>query len=347
MSFLDKLRKSRERAQLEEIVQKAPAPDAFGRLARMLLEEGDPVQARQVAQRGLAAFPKNGELIRLEGYFATAEREAECRRLREQIDRYPNGRLFARLAELYREGNEPDKAFHVARSGLATFPHNDSLHYVMGLLHADKGEREEACRHLTLTAEIDKFNVAALKLLCQLLGELGRHTEAAGVLARIKATPPKIKAPGGSAPAAAPAPEERSPAASAKPARAGAGGGESLVDIALARLTDRDGIEGAILVDASGRTVAAALPAGQDEAAVAATVADLRRTASPVCGELGLGSLEEANIELISGAFHLYAIKDQSLGIYAAPRSRPGLIAQHAQSVARKIAAHEAGDTGR
>jgi predicted regulator of Ras-like GTPase activity (Roadblock/LC7/MglB family) len=321
MSFLDKMRKSRGYAPKAEPGQKTPAPDA---------------------------------------------QQALVHSLREQIERYPNGRLYTRLAEVYREGGDPDKALQVARSGLAAFPNHDGLHYIMGLLLADKGEREEACKHLARAAEIDKFDLAALKLLCQLLGELGRHTEAAGVLARIKASAPKAPAPApaGSVPApkAAPAPapapapprmpaaapaEELSPAAPAKPVQTAGSGGDSLVAIALSRLTGRDGIEGAILVDASGRTVAAALPAGQSEATAAAVLADLRRTASPVCGELGLGSFEEATVEMLSGAFHLYAIKDQSLGIYATPRSRPGLIAQHAQAVARKITAHESGDAGR
>ena len=190
MSFLDKLIKNRERTRLEEAVRKDPSPAAFLGLARVLQQEGDLAQARQVARRGAAAFPKDSELAQLDRDLTTLERDAECRRLREQIANFPNGRLYARLAELYRAGGQPDKAVQVASSGLGSFPNHDGLHYVLGLLHADAGAKEEACKHLSRAAELDKFNYSALKLLGRLLSELGRHMDAAETFAKIRGFAP-------------------------------------------------------------------------------------------------------------------------------------------------------------
>jgi predicted regulator of Ras-like GTPase activity (Roadblock/LC7/MglB family) len=363
MGFLSKLIKTRERARLEAAVREEPSAGVFLQLARLLQEDGELSQARGIARRGVAAFPKDAELVRIERDLVALERDAECRRLREQIANFPNGRLYARLAELYRAGNEADKAVQVARSGLAGFPDHDGLHYAMGLLLADRGASEEACKHLARAAELDRFNYSALKLLGQLLGALGRHAEAAEAFARIRGFAPddeEIKelhdraaeaggagvAPSGpksvavapaasGAPAPVPAPAEAAPPAE-KP-----GGANSLMAIALSRLVGKDGIEGAILVDAAGLSVAAALPAGQNEETAAAAVSALRRVASPVCGELGLGSFEEAAFESAGGGMFVYAIRDLSLGIYAAPRSRAAMIGLHVRGLAKKVAGME------
>lgn len=190
MGFLDKLLKNRERTRLEEAIRKEPSAAAFLRLARVLQEEGDLAQARATAKRGTAAFPQDAELVQLERDLTVLERETECRRLREQIANYPNGRLYAHLAELYRSGGEEDKAFQVARSGLAGFPDHDGLHYVMGQLQLARGATEEARRHLARATELDKFNYSALKLLGQLLTDQRRYTEAADVYARIRSFAP-------------------------------------------------------------------------------------------------------------------------------------------------------------
>ncbi|HOX05572.1 MAG TPA: roadblock/LC7 domain-containing protein [Planctomycetota bacterium] len=381
MSFIDKLLKNRERSRLEREAAEAASPAAFVHLAQLLQAEGDLTQARQTARRGLTSFPGDAALVRLERDLAALERDAECRRLRDEIARYPNGRLCARLAELYRSGNEHDKAMQVARSGLASYPEHDGLHHVMGLLLADKGSREEACRHLTRAVELDKFNSSALRLLSRLLGELGRHTEAAEYFARLRqlapeeadvrgdrahrgaapaspaaapaapatpatpATPAKVKAPVPPARAAAPA-APSAPAAAAAQVPGPVHTKASMAAIAISRLTGRDGIDGAILVDAAGQVVAAALPAGLAEQDAAAATADLRRAAGPACGELGLGGFEDAAVETSGGGFYLYAIRDMSLGIVAAPRSRPALIAQHAAAFARKLHDHDGGPAG-
>ena len=378
MSFLANLLRNRERSRLEEAVRQAPTADAFLRLARAHQEEGDPALARQVAKRGLAAFTADAALAQLEQDLAVLEREAECKRLREQIANFPNPRLYARLAELYRAGREPDKAFQVARSGLAGFPDHGGLHYVLGLLQADAGVKEEACRQLARAAELDKFNYAALKLLGRLLTELGRPAEAAQAYARIRSFAPddeeikslhgRVAQAGGVSPApAASRPESAGPAAGEAPAaraattvpavpaapeapaagaRAPAGAPASLLAIALARMVGKDGIEGAILVDAAGLAVAATLPAGRSEEAVAAAAAALRRAGGPACGELGLGGFEEAFVESADGALHLYAVRDMTLAVLAAPRSRAGLVALHARGFAKKALGAESAGAG-
>lgn len=109
-------------------------------------------------------------------------------------------------------------------------------------------------------------------------------------------------------------------------------------------MVGKDGIEGALLVDAAGLAVAAVLPAGQDEPSAAAAVAELRRTSGPVCGELGLGGFEDASVETAGGGFHVYAIRELTLGVYSAPHSRAGLVGLHARAFAKKVQAAGTGE---
>jgi predicted regulator of Ras-like GTPase activity (Roadblock/LC7/MglB family) len=349
MSFVQNLLRSREKHHLEETLQKAPEPAAFRRLARLYQEDGDLTRARQTAKRGAVLFPADAELARFEQDLFAQERDAETKRLREQIANYPNARLYARLAELYRAGRDTEKGFQVVRSGLQSFPDHGGLHYVLGLLYADTGAREEAVTSLSGAAELDKFNYAALKALAGLLVDLGRRDQAAATYAKIldfapddeeiqelhrQATGAAPAAPARQARMAAFAAGEEAPAAPAAPAAKPQA--QSALAVDLSRIVGKDGIQGAMLVDVHGLVVAAALPAGQDEAAAAAVVAELRRTASPACGELGLGSFEEAALESADGSLYLYTLRELTLAVFAARRARAGLVALHARNFAKK-----------
>lgn len=361
MSFLRSLLKNRERQRLEQAAGEAPAPEVFLQLAEMHRQEGDLSGARQAAKRGLARFPGDAGLVSLERELAVSERQAEIQRLREQIANYPNPRLYARLAELYRAGNENDKARQVARAGLASSPDHAGLHHVMGELAHDAGQAEEAVEHLRKAAGLDKYNYSALKLLGKTLAGLGRHAEAAAAFADILAFAPddeEVKelrareqsAGGAQAPAAPAAEPETVRPGPAEPSGAGqeppaptaapppAATEKSEMDQALTALIGIEGIGGIVLADAQGLPLASALPPDMDEALAGATAMDVRRSAGPACGELGLGAFEDVLIETDAGSIYIHAIRDLTLAIFAAPGARPGPVELRARGLMRKLA---------
>ncbi len=352
MGFIRNLLRNREKQHLEESLLKDPTPMAFLRLARIYQEDGDLAKARQIAKRGAAKFPDSAEIGSAEQGLARLDREAECTRLQDQIEKFPNPRLYARLGELLRAHGRADEARQAVSRGLRNYPDYGGLHYVLGLLARDGGKTDEACEHLGRAAELDSYNYQALRILGDVQVEFGRHAEAAEVYGKILVFAPddeEIKGLREKALAASGAAEVRavSPTKDTRViptgeavvglarAAAAAGGGSEL-DVSLAELVGSAGIKGALLVDNYGLPVAAALPGAMEEALAAAMVTGLRRAASPACGEMGLGAFEELVVESASGTIYVYALQEMTLAVFTSPEAKAGMVERQAHAFAKR-----------
>jgi len=370
MGFIRNLLRNREKSQLEEAILKDPSPSAYLRLARMYQEEGDLTRAAQIAKRGAAKFPEHAEMGSAGADLGRLDREAECKRLRERIENYPNPRLYSRLAELLRASGEVDEARNVVDRGLRNYPDYGGLHYVLGQMASDAGEQEEAVKQLQLAVDQDEYNYAALKLLGQTYAQLGRHGEAAETYTRILAFAPDdadVKALRGDALAAsggAEASRQVSPsmdtkvmstqeaaagiavekaraesaAAPDKETRVRPAGAAVEGDLtpAIGELAASAGIEGAVLVDNYGLPVASDLPGGMEEALAAAMATGLRRSAGPACGEMGLGSFDEIVVESTEGSIYVYALREMTLAVFAERGAKAGMVERCVQGFAEK-----------
>jgi len=364
MGFIRNLLRNREKHQLEEALLASPTPAAFLRLARLYQDEGDLPRARQIAKRGAAKFPDSTEIGSAQEDLVRLDRQAECKRLRERVINYPNPRLYARLAELYRAGGEAQKAQQVAEAGARTYPNNGGLLYVLGELANDAGRAEEACDHLTKATEQDSYNYSALKTLGQVLGKLGRYAEAVATFKKILAFAPHdekakelynqaVEATRATAAPtqametaeikAAAEDEEQSSSPSADTKVLGEEETAQILteagdlDAAVSELAGSAGVDGALLVDNYGLAVASALPAGMEENLAAAMVTGLRRSASPACGEMGLGAFEELAVELDSGSLYVYALREMTLAVFAAAGAKAGLLERCVHQFAEKV----------
>ncbi len=351
MGFIRNLLRNREKQGLEGGLLKDPSPADFLRLARIYQEEGDLARARQIAKRGAAKFPDSAEIGSAEQGLARLDRQAECKRLRDQIDRYPNPRLYSRLAELLRADGKADEAHSTVSRGLRNYPDYGGLHYILGLLARDGGKTDEACEHLARATELDSYNYQALRILGQVQTELGRSAEAAAAYAKILAFAPDdeevkalrekaLAAGGGEKRAVSPTkdtkviPTEEAVVGMARAAVEEGAGTE--LDVSLSELVGSAGIEGALLVDNYGLPVAAALPGGMEQALAAAMVTGLRRSASPACGEMGLGAFEELVVESSSGAVYVYALREMTLAVFTVAGAKAGMVERRAQSFAEQ-----------
>ncbi len=374
MGFIRNLLRNREKSQLEEAILKDPSPSAYLRLARICQEDGDLARAAQIAKRGAAKFPEHAEMGSTEQDLVRQDRAAECKRLRERIQNYPNPRLYSRLAELLRASGQASEARSVLSRGLRNYPGYGGLHYVLGLLAHDDDDCEEACKHLAQAIEQDAYNYAALKLLGQVSTKLGRHAEAVDAYSKILSFAPddtEVKALRGDAIAAAGGvgnavePERKvSPSmdtkvmstegaaegaaaetgkgdvAQAVPASLetlGAPAGEPDLGPGMKELAAGAGVEGAVLVDNYGLPVVSELAAGMEEALASAMATGLRRSASPACGELGIGAFEEMVVESASGSIYVYALREMTLAIFAQHGAKAGMIERCAHSFAEKV----------
>jgi predicted regulator of Ras-like GTPase activity (Roadblock/LC7/MglB family) len=358
MSFIRNILRTREKSQLEEQLAGDYAPAIIVRLAKIYQEDGDLAKARQVARRGAEKFPEDQEVCNLERELVRVDREAEIKRLWEQVEQYPNARVFSHLADLLRAAGDPGEARRVVAMGLRNYADHGGLHYVQGLLDADEGKTEEACGHLARAAELDRQNYGALRALGEALSSLGRHAEAAEAYGRIlefaqgdaevlELCDRALASGGGNASPRSAAEQPAVAEVAAPPVAKSAGPSADTrilpveemigdISVGLREMVAGGGMEGAVLADGRGLPVASALPEGLDETLAAAVAMELRRAGSPVCGESGLGAMEQLVLEATGGAIYVYALRELTLAVLPAQGAKAGMVDMRVRAFAAK-----------
>lgn len=94
-------------------------------------------------------------------------REDELHRLLERFESQPNGRIFAPLADCYRKLQRLDEAYKVCVDGLVRHPRYSTGFVVLGKIHLDRGEFEEARTAFETVLSIDPENLIALRELAE------------------------------------------------------------------------------------------------------------------------------------------------------------------------------------
>jgi tetratricopeptide (TPR) repeat protein len=105
--------------------------------------------------------------------------------LRRRLEREPNSRLFAQLAEELRKDGEFEEAIRIARAGLARHPNYPSARMTLGRALFDTGDMAAARHELQSVLEGAPDNILASRLLAECLESLG---DLPGALQRFRAT---------------------------------------------------------------------------------------------------------------------------------------------------------------
>ncbi len=107
--------------------------------------------------------------------------------LRKRIERDPQSRLFAQLAEELRKDGDLEEAIQVARDGLSRHPQYPSARLTLGRALMDTGDTRSATRELEAAVKGAPDNLLASRLLAECLEAEGQLDAA---LERYKATLP-------------------------------------------------------------------------------------------------------------------------------------------------------------
>ena len=105
--------------------------------------------------------------------------------LRKRLEKEPNSRLFAQLAEELRKDGEFEEAIRIARAGLARHPSYPSARMTLGRALFDTGDMAAARIELQSVLEGAPDNILASRLLAECLESLG---DLEGALQRYRAT---------------------------------------------------------------------------------------------------------------------------------------------------------------
>ncbi len=103
--------------------------------------------------------------------------EDELHRLLARYEENPSGRLFAPLADCYRKLGRLEEAYRLCVDGLARHPDYSSGFVILGRIHLDRGEDEEARTALETVLSLDPENLVALRGLEQLAQRRGDPEE--------------------------------------------------------------------------------------------------------------------------------------------------------------------------
>ena len=78
----------------------------------------------------------------------------EINKISKKLSKDPESPLFARLADLYRESGDVDKAIEICEDGLKYHPYYLTAHIVLSKCYRELGMHDEARKELKRTARI-------------------------------------------------------------------------------------------------------------------------------------------------------------------------------------------------
>ncbi|MBI4513370.1 MAG: tetratricopeptide repeat protein [Gemmatimonadetes bacterium] len=107
-----------------------------------------------------------------------SELEREAQRLEQRFAQNPQGRVFAPLADKYRQLGRLEEAEAVVLEGLKRHPDYLSAYLVLGRIYTDWGRPEDAAVQFTRVLELDPQNLVALRALGDVAAAGGDWVEA-------------------------------------------------------------------------------------------------------------------------------------------------------------------------
>ncbi|MBI3121371.1 MAG: tetratricopeptide repeat protein, partial [candidate division NC10 bacterium] len=106
------------------------------------------------------------------------DRSSEIERHAAKLEKDPQSRVFAQLADAYRKEGLLDEAIRICRDGLVAHPTYVSGRVVLGRALLEQGALEEAEGEFRRVLELAPDNLLALRLLGDTSAQQGRSGEA-------------------------------------------------------------------------------------------------------------------------------------------------------------------------
>ncbi len=104
--------------------------------------------------------------------------DAGLHRWQEEVARDPGNPAFVPLADLYRAQGRLDVARRVCMRGLERHPNHVEAHYLLGRIHRDGGELEQAYDEWDIALSLDPHHISARRAIAFLCLERSDHGEA-------------------------------------------------------------------------------------------------------------------------------------------------------------------------
>ncbi|MHC4916603.1 MAG: tetratricopeptide repeat protein [Planctomycetota bacterium] len=314
---LTRLDRDAEVKRLRQRIESYPNPRLYSRLAELLRAGGQVAEAQEALKLGLRNYPDYGGLYYVLGLIANDAGNTDGAREHlskaAELDNY-NYAALKLLGQVNSTAGLHAEAADTYARILSFSPNDDEIKALRGqaLEAANKGGGRKVSpttdtKVMSATQSASKPRVAAGGSRTSRRARFAEEPSAAGKGAAAKPQPKPKKDEAGDA-----------------------------LEVAMGKLGEASGIQGAVLVDNYGLPVASQLPEGMEEALAAAMTTGLRRSGGPACGELGLGNFEEMVVETPEGAIYVYALREMTLAVFAEPGAKAGLLERQTRAFAEK-----------
>jgi tetratricopeptide (TPR) repeat protein len=164
-------------------------------LGSTALRRGDARKALSLYQKELKTYPTSAALHQIGRVYASLGKADSARHAYEQAIVLDStfATAYLRLAELYKEGGELDRALRYARQGLALQPDNLNYRYFIGSLLLLNGQVQEAVVELEAVVAKRPWHYWANYNLGQAFVRLGRQDEGKRYLAKAESLQAELK----------------------------------------------------------------------------------------------------------------------------------------------------------
>jgi len=171
--------------RLRRQARKHPSPGVWALLIERYLSTGDAPQALAIAEEGLSDFPTNDRLQALRRLIQKEKIRERVKELRQSIRRRPDPYLYARLADVFRQLGELNKAESIADECKVRFPTDENPYLVIGEIRADRYKKQLMARDGQLAIEnleravsLNPENFKGRMQLAEIYAALGANSRA-------------------------------------------------------------------------------------------------------------------------------------------------------------------------
>ncbi|MFQ6131585.1 MAG: tetratricopeptide repeat protein [Armatimonadota bacterium] len=254
----------------------------------------------------------------------------------QALQRDPDTLAFALLADVFREEGMYREALDVCQRGLERHPDYITAHIIMGQIHEDLQELDQAIEEYQAALRLDPGNLVARRALGRILlaqGELEQartqlehvlfanpaDDEAGELLAMAEGRRPLPEWAEQAEPQPAP-PMEAPPPAEAVPKAA------SGLEAGINRLAGANGIAGAMVVGEDGLVIASQMGVTNEEEAFGALIAEIHRPMRRYAARMDMGRLRRAVIDGAGGKLILASDGARILAVAASTDAKLGMV---------------------
>ena len=185
MGLFGRKTSKKELEEAKTAARNQPSPRTTAALIQKYIDLEELDDALSAAQYGMDVYPHSGSIRTAYRYLKKQKCASEMKQLQASLRTDAKASHYQRLAEIYLDLGDEDKALSSAETGIETYPNFEGNHLVMGKIRFQRWKEDYlprdgllAIKHMERALELNRENYKTLLALSQLYLRIGAKTEA-------------------------------------------------------------------------------------------------------------------------------------------------------------------------